>query len=76
MVDIRPLGFAALASGLGRNGRWSMRGGSRRHNLFGRAAEPGSCSIVSGEHAMLHLVYSHSCEELQKTPVVPWMRSY
>ena len=67
MVDIRPLGFAALASGLGE--KWAMEYAGRiaaQEPVWVRGQSRALAAIVAGEQAMLHLAYYHSCQRAAK----------
>jgi iron(III) transport system substrate-binding protein len=62
LVDIRPLGFAALAAGLGEN--WAMDYAAKiaaQEPVWVRGQSRSFAAIITGEHSMLHLAYYHSC---------------
>lgn len=62
MVDIRPLGFAALAAGLGE--QWAVDYAGKiaaQEPVWIRGQSRQLTGIAAGEHAMLHLAFYHSC---------------
>ena len=62
LVDIRPLGFAALAAGLGE--KWAMDYAAKiaaQEPVWVRGQSRSFAAIINGEHSMLHLAYYHSC---------------
>jgi iron(III) transport system substrate-binding protein len=62
MVDIRPLGFAALAAGLGE--KWAMDYAAKiaaQEPVWVRGQSRSFAAIITGERSMLHLAYYHSC---------------
>jgi iron(III) transport system substrate-binding protein len=67
MVDVRPLGFAALASGLGEP--WALEYATNiagQDPVWVRGQSRALATIVAGERAMLHLAYYHSCQRAAK----------
>jgi iron(III) transport system substrate-binding protein len=67
MVDIRPLGFAALASGLGE--KWMVEYAKKvaaQEPFWVRGQSRALAAIIAGERAMLHLAYYHSCQRAAK----------
>jgi ABC-type Fe3+ transport system substrate-binding protein len=67
MVDVRPLGFAALASGLGE--QWALEYAANiasQDPVWVRGQSRALATIVAGERAMLHLAYYHSCQRAAK----------
>ncbi|MGH7846512.1 MAG: ABC transporter substrate-binding protein [Candidatus Binatia bacterium] len=70
MVDIRPLGFAALAAGLGE--KWAMDYAAKiaaQEPVWVRGQSRSFAAIITGEQAMLHLAYYHSCLRSAKKDV-------
>jgi len=62
MVDIRPLGFAALAARLGE--QWAVDYAGKiaaQEPVWIRGQSRQLTAIAAGEHAMLHLAFYHSC---------------
>ena len=62
LVDIRPLGFAALAAGLGE--KWALEYAARiaaQEPIWVRGQSRSFVAMIAGEHSMLHLAYYHSC---------------
>jgi hypothetical protein len=72
LVDIRPLGFAALAAGLGE--KWAADYAAKiaaQEPVWVRGQSRSLAGIITGEHSMLHLVYYHSClRSARKDPSV------
>lgn len=67
LVDIRPLGFAALAAGLGE--KWALEYAGKiaaQDPVWVRGQTGPLTAIVSGTHTMLHLAYYHSCTRAAK----------
>jgi iron(III) transport system substrate-binding protein len=67
MVDIRPLGFAALASALGE--KWMVDYAKRiaaQDPFWVRGQSRALAGIAARERAMLHLAYYHSCQRAAK----------
>ena len=67
MVDVRPLGFAALASGLGE--QWALEYAGKiaaQDPVWVRGQSRALGAILTGERAMLHLAYYHSCQRAAK----------
>ena len=70
MVDIRPLGFAALAAGLG--DKWAMDYAGKiaaQEPVWVRGQSRSFGAMIAGEQAMLHLAYYHSCLRSAKKDV-------
>jgi ABC-type Fe3+ transport system substrate-binding protein len=62
MVDIRPLGFAALAAGLGEE--WALDYAGKiaaQEPVWIRGQSRQLTGIAAGEYAMLRLAFYHSC---------------
>jgi ABC-type Fe3+ transport system substrate-binding protein len=62
MVDIRPLGFAALAAGLGE--QWAVEYAGKiaaQEPIWIRGQSRQLTGVAAGEYAMLHLAFYHSC---------------
>ena len=67
MVDIRPLGFIALASGLGED--WALEYAGKiaaQDPVWVRGQSRALGAILTGERAILHLAYYHSCQRAAK----------
>jgi iron(III) transport system substrate-binding protein len=67
MVDLRPLGFAALAAGLGE--AWAAdyaRKIAAQDPVWFRGQSRSFATLVAGEQTLLHLAYYHSCMRASK----------
>ena len=67
LVDIRPLGFAAFAAGLGE--KWALDYAAKiasQDPVWFLGQSRSLTAIASGAHTMLHLAYYHSCMRAAK----------
>ncbi|MBI2986749.1 MAG: extracellular solute-binding protein [Deltaproteobacteria bacterium] len=67
LVDIRPIGFAALAAGLGE--KWAVdyaRKIAAQEPVWVRGQSRYLNTVAAGEHALFHLAFHYSCERAAK----------